>query len=339
MVIDQRNAGASVTPANGQYTLDRWKSGLTQSSKYSIQQNSGSVTPPAGFSNYLGVASLSAYSVTSSDYFFVCQDIEGFNTADLMFGSASATSITISFWVRSSLTGVFGASVTNSGGLRSYPFNYTISSANTWEQKTVTIPGDTTGTWVGSTNGRGLRVFFGLGAGASYSGTAGAWATTTDFTLPTGAVSVVGTSGATFYITGVQLEAGSVATPFERRPYGTELALCERYFFRWASELDNNTLCVAQAYASTAVFGKFFDLPVSMRASPTIIWSSASDWAAWNATGSASNAFSNTPSGFQTSRTSVGTASGWGGTSGLTAGNATLIRANVNATVSCSSEL
>jgi hypothetical protein len=233
MVIDQRNAGASVTiPATGgQYTLDRWAAGASQASKYSVQQNAGSVTSPAGFSKYLGVTSLSAYSLAAGDLFYIYQSIEGFNTADLNFGTANAQTITLSFWVRSSLTGTFGGSLRNDAANRFYPFSYTISSANTWEQKSVTITGDTTGTWVGATNGSGLNVYFGLGVGSTYSGTAGSW-TGSSFYSATGATSVVGTNGATFYITGVQLEAGTTASPFEYRQYGTELALCQRYFER-----------------------------------------------------------------------------------------------------------
>ncbi len=207
MVIDQRNAGASVTPTDGQYTLDRWKGFASQTSKYTVQQNAGSVTPPVGFTNYLGVTSSSAYSVGTNDYFAIVQLIEGYNTADLNWGTANAQTITISFWVRSSLTGTFGGALNNSGSARNYPFTYTISSANTWEQKSITITGDTSGTWL-TTNGVGIQVNIGLGVGTTYSGTAGAWAAGNKVSA-TGAVSVVGTSGATFYLTGVMLEKGS----------------------------------------------------------------------------------------------------------------------------------
>ena len=231
MVIDQRNAGASVattaTPAI--YSLDRWRNAFSQASKYTIQQNSGSVTPPAGFRNYLGIVSSSAYSVLSNDYFWIQQSIEGFNCADLAWGTANASSVTLSFWVRSSLTGTFGGAFNNASGNRSYPFTYTISAANTWEQKTITVAGDTTGTWA-TDNSIGINVFFGLGVGSTFSGTAGAWAAS-NFVSATGATSVVGTNGATFYITGVQLEKGSTATSFDVRPYGTELQLCQRYCF------------------------------------------------------------------------------------------------------------
>jgi hypothetical protein len=268
MVIDQRNAGASVTPTGDLYLVDRWQFQTTTASKLSFQQNAGSVTPPAGFTNYLGATSLSAYSIITTDVFVVSQNIEGFNTADLAWGTASAKTITISFWVRSSLTGTFGGSIANSAFNRSYPFIYTINSANTWEQKSVTIAGDTSGTWV-TNNGIGIRVFFGLGNGSTRTGTAGAWAGT-GYYGANGATSVVGTNGATWYITGVQLEVGSVATPFERRPYGAEIALCQRYFARLkgggtspytgfgAGGVDNTT--------AIAIYVKY---PVQMRAEPT----------------------------------------------------------------------
>ena len=226
MGIDQRNAGASVTPTtNVTYTLDRWVAYLSQSSKYSIQQ---STTTATAFKNSFLVTSLSAYSITSTDNFAIAQNIEGLNTYDLAWGTASAATVTLSFWVRSSLTGTFGGALRNSAGDRAYPFSYTISAANTFEQKTITIAGDTTGTWL-TTNGVGINVVFGLGNGSTLSGTAGAWAAGNLFNV-TGATSVVGTSGATLYITGVQLEKGSTATSFDYRPYGTELALCQRYF-------------------------------------------------------------------------------------------------------------
>ena len=225
--IDQRNAGASVTPANNQYIVDRWKLISTQAAKLTAQRNAGSVTPPTGFANYLGFTSSSAYSVLTSDYFGCNQPIEGFNFSDLGWGTASAQTITLSFWVRSSLTGTFGGALYNSASNRSYPFSYSIPSANTWTNISLVVPGDTTGTWAAD-NSQGVYVNFSLGSGASLSGAAGAWAGT-GYTSATGAVSVVGTSGATFYITGVQLEAGSVASPFERRDYGRELMMCQRY--------------------------------------------------------------------------------------------------------------
>ena len=226
MVIDQRNAGASLTPTDGQFSADRWVYGLTQASKFTAQQ---STDAPAGFSFSNLITSSSAYSVGASDEFEVFQRIEGFNTADLAFGTANAATVTLSFWVKSSLTGTFGGCLFNSATNRSYVFSYTISSANTWEQKSITIAGDTTGTWVGATNGVGRGVLFSLGAGSSRVTTAGSWNGAFNVGV-TGQTNLVATNGATFYITGVQLEKGTTATSFDYRPYGTELSLCQRYY-------------------------------------------------------------------------------------------------------------
>jgi hypothetical protein len=269
MVIDQRNAGASVTASSVAafiYTLDRWAYAASQASKFTIQQNAGSVTPPAGFQNYLGVTSSSAYSVTSSDYFLLQQPIEGFNVADLGFGAASASTVTVSFWIRSSLTGTFGGALQNSAQNRSYPFSYTISAANTWEQKSVTIAGDTTGTWL-KTNGAGMTLVFSLGMGSSNSGTAGSWQAS-GVQSTTGATSVVGTNGATFYITGVQLEKGSTATSFDYRPYGTELALCQRYYFKTSGTATNSPFSLGQNYSTQNAIG-YFKFPVTLRVAPS----------------------------------------------------------------------
>jgi len=275
MVIDQRNAGASVSTTAGgfNYTLDRWNYYAGQASKFTVQQNAGSVTPPIGFSNYLGVTSLSAYSVAAGDIFIIDQCIEGFNTADLGFGTANAKTITLSFQVYSSLTGTFGGSLMNSAFNRSYPFTYSVPVANTWTTISVTIAGDTSGTWIGATNGIGIRLSFGLGVGSTYSGTAGSWSANQYYSA-TGATSVVGTSGATFYITGVQLEVGSSATGYEYRQYGQELALCQRYCYVLRS---TGTLCqigVMTAQATTNGFLSTY-LPTTPRVYPTGITASS----------------------------------------------------------------
>jgi hypothetical protein len=256
MVIDQRNAGAAVTPTDGQYTLDRWRAGASAASKFSVQQSSAA---PAGFGFSMLCTSLSAYSVTTNDNFEMMQFIEGFNAADLSWGTASARPASLSFWVRSSLTGTFGGALNNSAFNRSYPFTYTISAANTWEYKTVTIDGDTSGTWIGATNGIGAVVGFCLGAGSGRSGTAGAWASS-EFYSATGAVSLVATNGATWQITGVQLEAGTVATPFEHRSFGQELALCERYYHA------NGT----GSYVAQNTAYNTYMFPQKMRTTPTL---------------------------------------------------------------------
>jgi len=314
MVIDQRNAGASVNPTDGQYTLDRWTIYRTQASKLTVQQNAGSVTPPVGFSKYLGITSSSAYSVVSSDYFLLTQIIEGFNTADLGWGTASAKTVTLSFQVYSSLTGTFGGALQNNGASRSYPFTYTISSANTWTTISVTIAGDTSGTWVGATNGVGMYVYFGLGVGSTYSGTAGSWAGA-NYLSATGATSVVGTNGATFYITGVQLEKGSTATSFDYRPYGTELSLCQRYLPKLTI---NSYNYVGQVFATNDA-SVTIPLPVETRTAATGFTSSASiPFSSANGSSIGSAIFS--------SATTLNVRLNASGTSGFTAaGNATCL--------------
>jgi hypothetical protein len=175
--------------------------------------------------------------------------------------------------VRSSLTGTFGASLIGASYARSYPFNYTISAANTWEQKTVTIAGDTSGTWL-TTNGVGLVVLFNLGSGSNYLGTANAWAAG-ELYAPTGSTSVIGTLNATWQVTGVQLEKGSTATSFDYRPYGTELALCQRYCFVYSYANTSSaygSIIIGRANTTTLTNGPF-TLPVPMRITPTLSWS------------------------------------------------------------------
>jgi len=268
MVIDQRNNGGSVNPAIGAvtYSVDRWGFyNSTGTNRFSVQRNAGAVTPPVGFTNYLGFTVTSAYTPASNDEQIFYQQIEGFNASDLGWGTANAKAVTLSFWVRSSLTGAQSGAIRNPNGYaRGYPFSFTINAANTWEYKTVTIPGDTGGTW-DTTNGGCIWTGFNLGSGASRLSTAGVWNTTTGPVGVTGSVQVSATSGAAFYITGVQLEAGSVATPFERRPFGTELALCERYF----------EICTGGALTSINTNGGYIGSGVNFRqtkrATPTVV--------------------------------------------------------------------
>ena len=229
MRIDQRNAGAQIANVPGaNYSLDRWNLTCSQATKFNIQQNLNAVTPPTGFTNYLGIQVTNAVTVGATEYFFLGQPIEGFNISDLGWGAAGASSVTLSFWVYSSLTGSFGASLQSNASTRAYCFPYTISSANTWEKKTVTVPGDTTGTWL-TTNGTGINLYLGVGVGTNFQGSPNTWSGVNTI-VPTGSVSVVGTASATFYITGVQLEVGTVATPFERQIYSTQLEQCQRYY-------------------------------------------------------------------------------------------------------------
>jgi hypothetical protein len=257
MRIDQRNGGASVS-ADGAFPCDRFGA-FRASGTFTAQQSS---VTPAGFTASILYTST---ATTTTAYAGVQQIIEGNNIADFGWGSASAQSITLSFWVRSSLTGTFGGSLRNSASNRSYVFQYTIIAANTWEQKTVTIAGDTSGTWL-TTNGAGIRVWFDTGSDTARLSTAGSWSSN-DYLGVTGATRVTNTNGATFYITGVQLEAGSVATPFERRDYGRELMMCQRYY---TNAFSGNQ---GALYATTAATFKF-KFPVTMRTAPTMSLSS-----------------------------------------------------------------
>jgi hypothetical protein len=264
MIIDQRNAGAAIT-ATG-LPVDRWNFYKdTAGGSLSVQRSS---TAPSGFINSLGLTVTTSITPAAGEGNTFMQPIEGLNISDLDWGTANAKTVTLSFWVRSSLTGTFGGSITNSANNRSYPFTYTISAANTFEYKTVTIAGDTSGTWL-TTNGVGMRIWFGLGVGSTLSGTAGSWSGAT-YLSATGATSVVGTNGATWYITGVQLEQNTSATPFERRLYGQELANCQRYFAKLQNDGTGQIAISAGFQTSTTVAAFAINFPVTMRAEPTV---------------------------------------------------------------------
>ena len=244
MRIDQRNAGAAVTidQTGGTYTLDRWYGRDDSPGAYSIQQVSDA---PTGFKNSLKITITTTGTPGAAQYGFVGTWIEGYNTADLGWGASGASTVTLSFWAKSSVTGQFGGSVTNSAQDRTYPFSFTISSANTWEQKTVTITGDTSGTWL-TTNGAGIGVNFAVGVGSNFLGTANTWAGSFKMSA-TGQTNLYATSAATLQFTGVQLEIGTSATPFERRIYTNELQFCQRYYgygniYGWPRSADNVSL-------------------------------------------------------------------------------------------------
>jgi hypothetical protein len=227
MVIDQRNVVTTVNSSIVNYSLDRWRvDGQSADGVFTVQK---STTAPAGFTNsLLATVTTADTTIVSTQLYLLSQAIEGFNIADFGFGAAGSQTVTLSFWVRSSVTGTFGGTLTNGAVNYSYPFTFAISSANTFEYKTITVAGATAGTWL-TDNGAGLRVWFSLGAGSTYLGTSGSWAAT-GYYGATGQTNLIATSGATFYITGVQLEKGSTATSFDYRPYGTELQLCQRYY-------------------------------------------------------------------------------------------------------------
>ena len=264
MRIAQR--GTAAVTGNGDFPVDRFVIANTTDGGYSAQQDS---SVPPGFVNSVKITTTTAdATLATTQALQFRQPIEGTNVSDFGWGTANAKTVTISFWVRSSLTGTFGGSLKNNGNTRSYAFEYSISAADTWEYKTVTIPGDTTGTWL-TTTGEGIMLTFGLGVGPDRSGAAGSW-DGANYVSATGAVSVIGTLDATWYVTGVQLEVGSVATPFERRPFGAELALCQRYYYRAKSTKEDYGFGVAFIESAT-VSGLLIPFPVPMRTIPSAL--------------------------------------------------------------------
>jgi hypothetical protein len=284
MMIDQRNAGAAVTinSTSNTYTLDRWAaSGQLTDGVYTVEQITEA---PAGFANSARITVTTAdASIGATQVYLLQQFVEGFNFADLDFGKSSAKSVTLSFWARSSVTGTFSGALGNSANDRAYPFTYAISSANTWEYKTITIAGDTTGTWL-TDSGRGVAVRFAIGLGSNYVATAGAWTGTSSIFGATGAVNLIETLSATLDITGVQLETGSSATEFEHRQYGTELSLCQRYYQLGGSGASGQT------DATTTVRAVGLTFPVAMRSTPSGAMATASITTLDFGTGAVTNA-------------------------------------------------
>ena len=262
MVIDQRNAGASF--AGGGYSLDRWLSGLSTNAWTSQR----STNAPAGFVNSLLVTVTTPQAPGATNLAYYSQKIEGFNIADLNFGTANAATVTLSFWVRSSVTGTFSIALLNGSQNRSYVATYTINAANTWEKETITITGDTAGTW-NTNNTAGLEVFFDLGSGSNFQATAGSWQAGT-FLRTSGSSNFANTSGATFYITGVQLERNTTATPFEWLPYGMELMLCQRYYAKLTSASGNFVGHGSGYVVSSTSSNAWIKYPTTMRAAPTL---------------------------------------------------------------------
>jgi len=278
MTIDQRNTASTavtVNAASNFYATDRW-SGFGQATDgvFTLAQDSSA---PTGFSKSLKATVTTAdASISATQSYSVSQLIEGLNVVDFDYGTASAKTISVSFWVRSSLTGTFGAAIRNSATDRSYVFSYSISAADTWEKKTAVIPGDTTGTWL-KDSGIGLRLSFGLGQGTDRVEAAGSWYASSRIGV-TGQTQVIGTLNATWYVTGVQVEIGNVATAFQTAT-GTiqgELAACQRYYYVAASGA-NTSICMAAAYSANTAYG-VLPFKVSMRTAPTVVQTTGTDY-------------------------------------------------------------
>lgn len=264
MEVSQRGTSFDTSSGYGAYTLDRWMSGHTVTGKFSIAQVADA---PTGFKYSLKATSASAYSAGTNEEFIIRQKIEGQNCIPLALGTSSAKTVTLSFYVKSSLTGTFSGAFLNSAENRCYVFTYAISSASTWEKKEVTVALDTSGTWL-TTNGIGLTLYFSLGAGSGLQATAGSWISTKDLTT-SGSVNLVGTNAATWFITGVQLEIGEKATAFEHEPYERTLSKCQRYYTRWQADSAYDGFAIGYWLVTTQFYG-MYELPVQMRQEPTI---------------------------------------------------------------------
>jgi len=336
MVIAQRGTAlisVSTDPTPRNFPVDRFFCAATGGGVYSTQQSS---TAPANF-NYsiINTVTTADSSIAAGDVYYMAQGIEGFNIADLGWGTANAQTVTLSFWVRSSITGTFSGSIRNALANRAYVFTYTISAANTWEKETITITGDTSGTW-NTTNGAGAYVAWDLGSGSNFNGTANSW-TAGNFLRASSAVNWISNSGATFYITGVQLEIGTSATPFERRLYGQELANCQRYYQFVGGESVFQFVGGGMNFGTSA---SSIQIPilVRFRAIPSIGVSSVSHWAITFAAGSQAVATSIFDD--QSGTTTVNIAVNVTGTPLTLAGAAKLIATNtLNARITMSAEL
>jgi len=261
MSVSQRNGTSSVNVSSDSYSLDRWLNRVSGGGVIANQQSTAVVPTGFAYSAALTVQTADA-SIAAGDVYDFEQRIEGFNTSDLGWGTASAQTVTLSFWVRSSVTGTYGVGIQAASYTRSYVTTYTVNVANTWEFKTLTIPGDTSGTQNVS-NGLGVGVCFDLGSGSNCNATAGVWGPGGGLWRTSGCVNWIANAGATFYLTGVQLEVGTAATPLERRQYGQELALCQRYF-----QVVDTVMGAVTGFGTTNTYRA--KLSVTMRATPTV---------------------------------------------------------------------
>jgi hypothetical protein len=267
MVVNQYTPGSSVSSTAGTTVrpIDRFFVDNNGSGTVTCAQSTS--VYPAGFTNSLSLTVTATDTAAAGDYLLLSQAIEGYNTADLNWGTANAATITVSFWVRSSITGTYGASIRGGTSFQSYPFTYTINAANTWEQKTATIAGPTTGTFA-STTSQSFQVMFDLGSGSNFNGTANTWQSGS-YWRTSACVSWIANSAATFYMTGLQIEVGSQATSFDFRSIGQELALCQRYYSTIGKDSTNSFILGGYGLAGAAAYATYTN-PVTMRTNPTV---------------------------------------------------------------------
>lgn len=268
MRISQRYGASVPTPSHGTYVLDRWK----VANQIGSITAGRSTTAPNGFTNSFVATVTSSGSAGTNQWTGLWQVIEGQNIADLAWGTSAAQPISISFWVRSSQTGTYCVSLNNAAYNYSYVSSYTIGSANTWEYKTVTVPGPTAGTWANDISA-GVNLTFGLNSSTTYgTSTLNTWASVSSLFLMSSQTNWCGTVGNTFYLTGVQLEAGANPTAFERRDIGQEIAMCQRYYMDFNDTYNGGIL----ASGSMQNMRYNLTLPVEMRTSPTVSFPTSS---------------------------------------------------------------
>ena len=293
MRVNQRGAinGSAIV-----YTVDRWAYAATQATKITWSQTNG----PPGFPYCLAGQSFGPYTALATDQFHFAQPIEADMVTDFAWGTPSAQPVTLSFWASANITGTFGGTLYNypTPATRSYPFTFSIPVAGVWTKYTITIPGDTVGTWVMTGNAATVGVSFDLGAGANFRGPAGAWVNA-NLRGATGTVSIVASNGGALMLTGVKLEIGSVATPYNRQSLAKSLADCQRYYQSLAG---NQMLAIGNTSAGGLTYNTISYM-TAMRANPTVTYSSV---AYFNASALAVNGASTTALSNQINVTAAG---------------------------------
>lgn len=264
----QRGTSAITVSGDDDFTADRFKGWANGGGTFTVEQSTDVPNNEFEFSAKLTNTATDS-SVAAGDDYRWATDIEGYNVSPLAYGSSDAKTATLSFWVKSSLAGTYCGAFYSTTASRHYIYEYTINSADTWEYKTITVDGDTTGSW-NRTNGNGLRIYWGFGSGSDVQGTADAWAAGEKWET-TNQAAWIGSASATFFITGIKLEIGQTATPFEHRSYGEELALCQRYFFAQENTAGEDYYAFGLGTGeSAATYRGLSSFPVTMRIEPSL---------------------------------------------------------------------
>tara|TARA_R100001224_G_scaffold103354_1_gene76038 strand:+ start:26 stop:1132 length:1107 start_codon:yes stop_codon:yes gene_type:complete len=270
MTVSQRQTSTTNSSA---FVVDRFKAEITQMDEL-VQTLEQSSDAPDGFGKSIKITTTTPESsIASNEQFRIQTKLEGQDFQDLAYGTSAAKTITISFYVKASVTGTFGFTVYRDESTdRVITAPYTISSADTWEKKTITIPGDTAGAAITNDNSERFRLMWGLAAGANFNTASPSWGNYSSANLLGGHVTntLVTTNNATWQLSGVQLEVGSVATDFEHRSFAEELALCQRYYFRFTTSVSGTHVAMGHQMTSSAA-KIVLPFPTSMRTRPTAV--------------------------------------------------------------------